>query len=218
MERAPRSSGVTLSDAERHQSEVIAALLASGHLKLAARLARCQDERRHRQPGWPWQCRSAGCWACRRAIMRRWWRGIRQWLGGPHASLAAIPLNGDPAIAAVLKLRRGLRDLRDRAARRHWPWRSVAMAGLVTEGRVLLLVKHGGISRAVVWSACERRWPDVVLGDVGEAVPSPTMSVENAAALARRHRGVEPVRVVIPAQRIAAALLEHRDEPMPTAF
>lgn len=217
MERAPRSSGVTLTDAERHQSEVISALLASGHLDLAARLARCQYERRHRQPGWPWRCHLAGCWACRCAIMRRWWRGFWQWLGGPHTSLAAIPLDGGSAIAAAPKLRRGLRDVRDRAARQHCQWRSVAMAGLVTGDRVLLLVKHGGISRATVWSACERRWPDAVLGDVGDAVPSPVMSAENAA-LAQRCRGVEPIRIVIPAQRIAAASLDHRDEPMPVVF
>lgn len=91
------------------------------------------------------------------------------------------------------------------------------MAGLVTGDRVLLLVKHGGISRATVWSACERRWPDAVLGDVGDAVPSPVMSAENAA-LAQRCRGVEPIRIVIPAQRIAAASLDHRDEPMPVVF
>lgn len=184
MERAPRSSGVTLTDAERHQSEVIAALLASGHRDLAAQLARCQFERQHRQPGWPWRCHLAGCWACRRAIMRRWWRGFRPWLDSTHTSLAVILLGSDPAIAAVPKLRRGLRDVRDRAARQHRQWQSVAMAGLVPEDRVLLLVKHCRISRAMVWSVCERRWPDMVLCDIGDAVPSPMISAENAAAIA----------------------------------
>ena len=151
MTRASCSTRATLLDAELHQSAVIDTLVASGDDDLAIRLARCQFERQHRQPGWPWRCHMPGCWACRRTVVRRWWRGFRLWLDDPATSLVVIPLDGDP-ITAIRKVRKSLRDVRDRAAchRRHW--RSVAMAGLVSENCVMLLVQHAGINRAAAWS------------------------------------------------------------------
>lgn len=215
MARAPRSTRAMLLDAERDQSAVIDALVASGDVDLAIRLARCQFERKNRQAGWPWQCRSSGCWACRRATTRQWWRGFRIWLDDATTSLAAIPLNGDPMIA-IRKHRKSLRDVRDRAAQRDRHWKSVAMGGMFNGDHLLLLIQHAGINHAAVWSMLEPRWPDVMLGDIANAEPSAWLTVEDAAALARRRRGVEPIRIVVAAQ-VAVTPLECRwdDQPMP---
>ena len=128
-----------------------------------------------------------------------------------------IPLDGDP-ITAIRKVRKSLRDVRDRAAchRRHW--RSVAMAGLVSENCVMLLVQHAGINRAAAWSMLERRWPGVVLADAGDTEPSAWMTVEDAAALARRRRAIEPVRIVIPAMVTATQERRWADQAMPMVF
>jgi len=127
--RASRSTRATLLDAELHQSAVIDTLVASGNDDLAIRLARCQFERQHRQPGWPWRCHMPGCWACRRTVVRRRWRGFRLRLDDAATSLAVIPLGTD-SITAARKLRKSSRDVRDRAARHRRHWRSVAMAGV----------------------------------------------------------------------------------------
>ncbi len=217
MNRAPRSTRATLIDAELHQSEVITRLMASGDDDLGIRMARCQFERQNRQPGWPWRCRAAGCWSCRRTITRRWWRGFRIWLDGADTSLALIPFDDDP-IAGTPKLRKGLRDVRDRAARQHRHWQSVALSGFASEDHLLVLMQHAHIDRRTVQVVLARRWPDVVLGDVGDAEPSAWMAVDDAVALARRRRGVEPIRVIIPAQMAAASLQKRWDEPMPFVF
>ena len=214
MTRAPRSTRAILLDAELHQSAVIDALVLSGDDDLAIRLARCQYERQNRQPGWPWQCRLSGCWACRRATTRRWWRGFRLWLDDATTSLATIPLNDDP-ILAIRRMRRGLRDIRDRAARRDRRWQGVAMAGVLGGDHLLLLVQHAGITRAATWSMLERRWPNIVLGDIADAEPSAWLTVKDASALARRQRGIEPIRITLAAQLMVSTLREQWDEPMP---
>jgi hypothetical protein len=215
--RAPRSTKAFLADVEDHQSAVIDVLVASGDIDLAIRLARCQYERQNRHAGWPWRCLMPGCWACRRVVVRRWWRGFRLWLGDPATSLALVPLDGD-RITANRKLRKGLRDVRDRAARHRRHWRSVAMAGLVSEDCVMLLVQHAGITRAATRSMLERRWPGIMLSDVGNAEPSAWMTVEHAVALARRRRAIEPIRVAVPPQMVTTNLREQWDEPMPMVF
>jgi hypothetical protein len=122
----------------------------------------------------------------------RWWRGFRIWLVGTEISLAIIALNGDP-ITATRRLRKGLRDVRDRAARHDHRWAAVAMAGLTDEGRALILIQHAGITRDELWTRFERRWPAVIVVDRGDATPSSRMTVDAAAALARRRRGIEPI-------------------------
>ena len=93
------------------------------------------------------------------------------------------------------------------------------MGGLADGGRMLLRVRHPGIGRAALWSVLERRWPTVVLTDPGTIEPVSAMTVEDAAALARRRRGLEPVRLVILPQVTAAAVSQDgRDEPMPMLF
>ncbi len=217
MARALRSTRAALLEAELHQSAVIDTLVASGDVDLAIRLARCQFERQHRVEGWPWQCRSSACWACGRATTRRWWRGFWIWLEDADTSIATIPLNGDP-MTAIRTLRKGLRDVRDRAARRDRRWQGVAMAGMFNGDHLLLLIKHVGITRAATWSMLERRWPDIALGDIAKAEPSAWLTIKDAAALARRRRGVEPIRVTVPAQMIVSTLREQWDEPMPMIF
>jgi hypothetical protein len=201
--------------AEQHQSAAIAALIDGGNERLAGQLARCQRDRQSRPAGWPWRCRSSGCWQCRRTVMRRWWRGFQRWLGDTDVSLAIIPLTGG-LITTTRRLRKGLRDVRDRIACHDRRWRSVAMAGLVDGDRALILVQHPAIDRDQVWSIFERRWSEVVLQDVGDIEPSSRMTVEDAVNLARCRRGVEPIRIVILAQMAATPWpTSWDDQPMP---
>lgn len=215
LNRTPRSTRSTLIHNETCQSGVIASLAASGYLYLAARLARCQYDRQHRQTGFPWRCRSAGCWACRRTVCRRWWTLFEYWLAGPEVSLATIPLIGNP-IVAVRKLRKALRDVRDRAARDDPRWQQVAFGGMLGGDHMLMLIQHSGISREDVWSMLERRWSDVMITDPDGTVPF-SMDENLAEHLARCRRGIEPIRIVIPRQ--AGAIMEDEwDQPMPFIF
>jgi heme exporter protein D len=148
-----------------------------------------------------------------------WWQAFGRWLNGPEISLAVIPLHGNP-INAIRKLRKALRDVRDRTARRDRRWAAVAIAGLVDpdRDRMLLRVRHHGIDRVGAWATLRRRWPDVVLGSPGDIAPSSAMTVQDAAALARCRRGLEPIRIIILHQVIVLTLQEQWDEPMPMAF
>ena len=84
---------------------------------------------------------------------------------------------------------------------------------------MLLLVRHPGVDRMSVGLVLKRRWPDVLLTDAGSANPVSTMTVEHAAALARRRRGIEPLRCVILPQVAAAAVApDGWREPMPMLF
>jgi hypothetical protein len=151
-------------------------------------------------------------------LVRKWWQAFGGWLTGPEISLAIIPLPGNP-IRAIRKLRKGLRDVRDRAARRDHRWGAVGMAGLLMDGdRALLLVQHHGIGRPLLWSVLERRWPNVLLTDPGSIEPTSAMPVGDAAALACRRRGLEPIRIIVLPQVIAMTLQADWDEPMPMLF
>ena len=90
-------------------------------------------------------------------------------------------------------------------ARRRASWRRVSLAGMATGDVALLLVRHPGIGRSEVADVLEARWPDAFVGDVGAAEPSWTMATGDAVELARIRRGVEPLRIVVPPQRAAAA-------------
>jgi len=93
------------------------------------------------------------------------------------------------------------------------------MAGMLDGDHLLLLVQHASITRAATWSMLQPRWPDVSLGDINDTEPSTWLTVKDAAALARRRRGVEPIRIVIAAQ-VAVTPLKCRwdDQPMPFIF
>jgi hypothetical protein len=217
------------------QRAVIGALRAAGDIAVADRLERCGLARQGRRGdgGWPWTCRSAGCVWCGRALVRKWWLGLRQWISssGGLMSLIVVRLDHhtDELRGAVQRLRRALRDVRDRAARRDRRWRSVCIAGMAGGGgAALVLVQHPpGLSRAEVGAVLRRRWPEVGVGDVGDAMPARPLAVVEMVELARLRRGVEPLRVVILAQREPAridqgTLREGRGrrtlEPMPCSF
>jgi hypothetical protein len=74
-----------------------------------------------------------------------WWGTFEQWLGSLQVSLAVIPIDGDP-ISTTGRMRKGLRDVRDRTSRRDHRWRSVVLAGISGQDRALILVQHAGIN------------------------------------------------------------------------
>lgn len=216
------------------QERIIASLLPTGDLHVADRLRRCMDAMTSRRNGggYPWTCRGAGCVWCGRTRARRWWTGLRRWIvsGGAPVSLAVLPLHHRPGElrAQVARLRRALRDVRDRATRRRATWRSVALAGMATgDGTAFVLVSHPGPARSEVAAVLRKRWPEVAVVDADALEPSWAMPTEDAAELARIRRGVEPLRVVVLPQREvdrAAHGLTRVDpapiavEPMPIAF
>ena len=140
---------------------------------------------------------------------------FRDWISGFDTSLAVIRISGDP-ISAIRRLRKGLRDSRDRTARQDHRWRGVAMAGLMDRERLLILIQHPGIDRTEVWSVLERRYPEVWLYGPADIEPSAVTTVEGAASLARCRRGIEPIRIVILEQ--VAASHDKLEEPMPFCF
>ena len=222
-------------EARAAQAQIISALRESGDLHIADRLARCMEARgaRRQGGGWPWTCRSSGCAWCGGTLARRWWRGLARWAmedGTAPVSLAIVPLHhraGGLRIS-VARLRRALRDVRDRAARRRTAWGGVAIAGMATgDGTAFVLVRHPGITRHEVAAVLGRRWPAAVVREIGAAEPSWSMSVEDAAELARARRGVEPLRIVVLPQRAANTGERRRANehdlaeaysPMPIAF
>jgi hypothetical protein len=120
-----------------------------------------------------------------------------------------------PCQAVQTRLRKGLRDVRDRAVRHNRRWAGVAMAGLADGDHALILFKHPGFNRAEVWARFEWRWPEIVLSDPGSLEPASTMTVKDAAVRARR-RGIEPIRIVALAQMAATPRPKSwDDQPMP---
>lgn len=221
------------AEAAAEQARVIAALSATGDTHVAGRLQRCMEAMTTRRQGGghPWTCRGPGCAWCRAALARRWWRGMRFWMndGGARVSLLVLPLPHAPGglRAAVARLRRACRDVRDRAARRRASWRGVALAGMATGGGgALLLIRHPRIDREEVAGVFGARWPDSVVGGVGAVEPRWEFTTEDAAELARARRGVEPLRVAVLPQRAAAGASQRSAalvskpslEPMPVIF
>ena len=204
------------------QQQVIGILHETQDHDLATRLERCMTARqqRHYGDGWPYSCRSAACLWCRRPLVRTWWSGITYWSeAATTSSLTIIPLQSPSGLAdAVRRLRRGLRDVRDRTARRRRAWRSVAFAGMTGgDHRALLLISHQGVDRREVRDALRPRWPDIVLKDLADEEPTWEMTTEDAADLGARRRGVEGLRVLIMPQRITRVTIAPVIEiaPMP---
>ena len=207
------------------QKEVIAALYEIGGSDLAARLERCMTarEQRHYGDGWPYSCRSAACFWCRRATVRGWWAGFTYWSEAATASsLAIIPTLSLARLPdAVQRLRRGLRDVRDRTARRRKRWRTVSFAGLMGGDRMaLMMISHQGIDRRDVLNVLRPRWPDVVVKDLVDEKPVWAMSADDAAQLGSRRRGVEPLRVLVLPQKITRMTVAPARviEPMPVVI
>jgi hypothetical protein len=184
------------------QRQVIITLRAIDETDLADRLDRCMTARheRHGGDGWPFTCRSAACVWCRPSLMRGWWNGMCQWSAeAAISSLAIIAVHSPEGLHnAVLRLRRGLRDVRDRMARHRQPWRDVGFAGMTGgDGTALVLVTHEGVDRREVQDVLRRQWPDVVVKSLEQEQPVVAMLPGDAADLGRHRRGVEALRIVI---------------------
>lgn len=158
-----------------------------------------------------------------RCAAARWRRGLAQWAGEAAAPALhlVLPEKLRPLIGVAPKLRRALRDLRDRAARNDTRWRAVAIAGMLDgSGRAHVLVRHMELPATLATGAMTRRWPKARCVDSGEMGPRFFFSAADAAAVGRARRGVEPLRVVVLAQRARrprhAASGER--EPMPWLF
>ena len=183
------------------QQQVIVALRGIDETDLADRLVRCTTARRERRgdDGWPITCRSAACVWCRPPLIRAWWFGMCQWSAAAASSLVVIPLHSSAGLPdAVRRLRRGLRDVRDRMARYKKRWRNVCLAGMAGgDATALVLTTHEGVDRREVLDALRRRWPDVVVKELEQETPTVAMSPADAVDLGRCRRGVEPLRIVI---------------------
>jgi hypothetical protein len=169
------------------QQEIIAALREIGDNDLAHRLERCMTARQQRcyGSGWPYSCRSAGCFWCRRAMIRGWWAGFLYWAkAATTSSLAIIPLQSPSGLHDTVR-------------------RSVAFAGLVDgDGKALAMISHEGVDRRELQDRLRQRWPEMVLKDLGGEEPVWEMTAEDAADLGARRRGVEPLRIVIMPQQV----------------
>jgi hypothetical protein len=190
------------------QEVVIAVLYEIGDPDLADRLQRCMTARqqRHYGDGWPYSCRSPACFWCRRAMFRGWWAGMRYWSEAASiSSLAIIPVLLPAGLSdAAKRLRRGLRDVRDRAGRRLRRWRTVSFAGMIGgDHKALVLISHQGIERREVQDVLNPRWPDIALKNFEHEEPMWEMTADDAAALGSRRRGVEALRILVMSQKIS---------------
>jgi hypothetical protein len=201
------------------QEKVIAALRGIDEFDLAGRLERCLAARRERRggDGWPYSCRSAACVWCRRPIIRSWWNGMCQWSAEATSSVAIISLHSSAGLPdAVLRLRRGLRDVRDQMARRGNRWRDVCCTGMVGgDHTALVMITHEGIDRHEVDDVLRRRWPDVVVKTLEQEQPAVAMLPGEAADLGRHRRGVEALRIVIMPQQDQQTITSPVIQPMP---
>lgn len=191
-----------LSIANTTQRKVIATLRIASEQELASALERCMAGRQNSN-GRSRSCRSPGCVWCRQPMIHTWWDVIRDWAAPETSSLAIIRLLKPTGLRhGVQRLRRSLRDVGDRTARRNKHWRTVCFAGICGgDGTAFILVEHEGVDRHEVLTVLRRRWPHVVMKNLENEAPTSTMLVDDAADLARFRRGVEPLRIVILPQR-----------------
>jgi hypothetical protein len=202
------------------QQEVIAALRSIGDLDLAERLEDCTTTRlaRHSGSGWPHICRSSACVWCRRPMIRAWWFGMRQWTAeAAMSSLAIMQIDSSAGLPdAVRRLRRALRDVRDRMARHRRSWCEVCFAGMIGgDGTALVMITHDGVDRREVEAVLRRRWPDLVVKELEQEEPAVAMLAGDAADLGRCRRGVEPLRIVIMPQQDRQATISPIVQAMP---
>jgi hypothetical protein len=137
--------------------------------------------------------------------------GGHSWINSEShsVSLDTLPLHQPPEMlgAAVRRLRRALRDIRDRMARRDHRWHAVAGAGMALGGgTAMLLVRHPGICEAQIVKVLRRHWPDAQVTDITTVFPIWNLGTEDAVELARAKRGVEPLRIIVMGQGRGAGL------------
>jgi hypothetical protein len=201
------------------QEEVIVALRSIGDPDPAERLERCMTARRDRRggDGWPFTCRSAACVWCRRPMISGWWNGMRQWTAAALVwSLAITRIDSLAGLRnGVRRLRRGLRDVRDRMARRQRRWREVCFSGMVGGDHMAVMITHEGIDRWEVQDVLRHRWPDLVMKSLEHEEPTWAMTADDAADLGRCRRGAEPLRIVIMPQQDRQPITSSIIQPMP---
>jgi hypothetical protein len=136
-------------------------------------------------------------------MIRSWWNGMCQWTAAATTSLAIIPLHLSAGLPdAVRRLRRGLRDVRDRMAHRRRRWRDVRLAGMVGgDHTALVLVTHEGVNQRELPDVLHHRWPNALVKSLEREEPAVAMSPADAADLGRCRRGIEPLRIVVMPQR-----------------
>jgi len=229
IRRAPRSTRAKIVQAEADQRATADLLYQLGQGDLAARLLGCMAAKQARRGGdgrvWLRRCGSAACRWCSRTRQHAGWFAALDWSRGHRRSLAAISIRRRPGQigAAIRRLRRGLRDVRDRMARSRRRWRSVGIAGVVAGGAVWLVVLHPDVERGEVNEVLRRRWPDAAVRDVdeGAVLPEP-LGLHDAVALALVPRGVDYLRVVVGLRHDDGVRHHHRAvediEPMPITF
>jgi hypothetical protein len=150
-------------------------------------------------------------------MIRSWWAGMCQWSGAATtSSLAIIRLHLSAGLPdAVRRLRRGLRDVRDRTARCRNLWRDVSFVGMAGgDGTALVLITHEGVDRHEVEDVLHPRWPDAIVKSLEREEPIVAMSPTDAASLGRCRRGVEPLRVVVMPQKGRQVIISPMIEPM----
>jgi hypothetical protein len=74
----------------------------------------------------------------------------------------------------------------------------------------MILRQHHTTDRRELSTILEWRWPDVRITDPIDVPPSSELTGPDAAALARRRRGIEPRRVVVFRYMIAGATIAAR--------
>jgi len=186
--------------------DVILRLQMTESSELTHRIVRCQLMRRERggagHDGWPWRCRSGGCYACRRARVRSALAAATEWAAesGVAHSLIQIPMDhvdGEIRLA-VRRLRREVRRLRDRLAVRDSLWQRVEIGGIANSSTMDLLALHASMPRAQVAHRFSVRWPGARVTPLESNWSADGfMSCEDAAALARARRGIEPLRLYV---------------------
>ncbi len=208
-----------MSMAYATQQQVIAVLHEIGEPDLAVRLERCMTARRDRRGDdcSPFTCRSAACVWCRPPMIRSWWLGMCRWSAEAASSLAIMRIDSSAGLPdAVRRLRRGLRDVRDRMVRRSGRWRDVCCTGMAGgDGTALVMITHEGIDRHEVEAVLRRRWSDLVIKELEQEAPTVAMSPSDAADLGRCRRGVEPLRIVVMPQQERQVASPIIVEPMP---
>src|SRR4051794_7673211 len=101
---------------------------------------------------------------------------------GAPVSLVVVPLCCLPGGLRdeAARLRRALRDVRDRMAQRSRRWGGVAIAVMVSgDGAAVVLVRHPSIVRQEIAEVFGRRWPKLTVGHVGVVSPSWGFAVED---------------------------------------
>ena len=94
-------------------------------------------------------------------------------------AIIRLPLWPLDLCEGVRRLRRRLRDVRDRMARHKMQWRDVCFAGLVGgDGLSMLLISYDGMDRQEVLDVLRRRWPQVVVKSLEQEAP--TMAMRDA--------------------------------------